>query len=307
VSSTAERLEAFVAQHGPWKTHNVFLGDGTWTLSGSTPAPDLRLRRCLQVVADLAGRPLGELRVLDLACGEGLFGIELARRGAAVLGIEGRDVHVARARFAAEVLGLERYDVVQGDIRDLSREEHGEFDVVLCLGVLYHLDAPAVFELLRAVAEVCTRLAIVDTWVGAAPEAERHWDGRGYWGAVVPEHAPEQTPEERLAALQSSLDNPDSFWLTRPSLLNALLDVGFTSVFEALAPRRTELPMDEVVLAAVRGDEMDIAGLDSAVAWPRLPEDERRRRHPTQTARGRARRRLRSLVRGRRAHASSSS
>jgi SAM-dependent methyltransferase len=292
-------MDAVVARVGPWTAHNVYLGDGLWTISGRHPAPDLRLRRALQIVGDLAARPFEELRVLDLACGEGLFGIELARRGAEVVGIEGRAVHVERARFASEELGLRGYEVVQDDIRNLTPETYGEFDVVLCLGILYHLDTPDVFEILRAVGEVCRRLAIVDTWVGRRPEAARAWDGHEYWGSVVPEHPPELEPEERLEALQMSLDNPNSFWLTKRSLQNLLLRVGFTSVFEAAAPRAVSLPADEVVLAAIRGEDREIAGIDdrSAVPWPALPEQEKRPLHPTQTTLGRLRRRLRSGLR----------
>jgi SAM-dependent methyltransferase len=295
----AERLSAFVEAHGPWETHNVYLGDGCWTISGQTPVPDLRLRRLVQIVHDLSRRPLGELRVLDLASGEGLFGIELARRGAEVVAVEGREMHVRRARFAAETLGLDRYEVVHADIREVSRDRFGEFDGVLCLGILYHLDAPDVFEVLATAAELCRHLTVVDTWVGGAPEAERSWRGRRYSGSVVFEHRPEQDPAERLDAVQMSLDNELSFWLTKPSLQNVLVDVGFASVVEAVAPRTVPLPIDEVVLAAIKGEVQEIEGIDpgSFVAWPALPEDERRPRHPTQTVRGRLRRRAGTLVR----------
>jgi hypothetical protein len=42
---------------------------------------------------------------------------------------------------------------VQGDVRDLSRQEHGLFTVVLSIGILYHLDAPDVFTFVERIAE----------------------------------------------------------------------------------------------------------------------------------------------------------
>jgi SAM-dependent methyltransferase len=285
-------------REGPWHSHNVYLGEGLWTLSGRTPVPDLRLRRALQLVDDLSPRPIGELRVLDLASEEGLFGIEMARRGAEVVAIEGRDANVARARFAKDALSLESYEVILDDVRNLSGDAHGQFDVVLCLGILYHLDAPDVFELVRALRETCRGFALVDTTVSVRAETAREWRGHVYWGSSIPEHRPSSSAEERLRELRSSLDNPDSFWPTQPSLYNLLLDVGFTSVLEARAPRSVPLPRDEVVLAAVSGKPNEIAGIEdrSAAPWPRIPEREDRGVHRSQTALGRLRRRLRSLV-----------
>ena len=46
---------------------------------------------------------------------------------------------------------------MQDDVRNLSVEKHGEFDVVLCLGNLYHLGAPDVFSFAARLSEVCRR------------------------------------------------------------------------------------------------------------------------------------------------------
>jgi tRNA (mo5U34)-methyltransferase len=79
--------------------------------------------------------------VLDIGCNAGFYSIEMKRRGAArVLGIDTDDRYLAQARLAAEVLG---YEV---ELRNLSVYDVGalgeRFDLVVFMGVLYHLRHP---------------------------------------------------------------------------------------------------------------------------------------------------------------------
>jgi tRNA (mo5U34)-methyltransferase len=88
------------------------------------------------IPADLSGKS-----VLDIGCNGGFYSIEMKRRGAArVLGIDFDDDYLAQARFAAEVSGLDiefrRLSVY--DVAALGER----FDVVLFMGVLYHLRHP---------------------------------------------------------------------------------------------------------------------------------------------------------------------
>jgi SAM-dependent methyltransferase len=75
-------------------------------------------------------QPVGDERILDLACGTGRHSLELVRRGFSVVGIELLESNVAVARAAAEdrALGAK---FIQADLREL--EIHDEFDVVLSL------------------------------------------------------------------------------------------------------------------------------------------------------------------------------
>jgi len=111
------------------------------------------------MVCDLAHRPLTGLRVLDLACAHGYYSFEMARLGAQVLGIEGRESWLENARRTKQEASIPNVEFVQDDVRNLSKEKYGEFDIVLCLGILYHLDAPDVFEFLGRVFEVCREFA----------------------------------------------------------------------------------------------------------------------------------------------------
>lgn len=100
---------------------------------------------------------LASLRVLGLACLEGLYAVEFARQGARAVGIEGRDVNLEKVRFVKKALGLDNLDLHHDDVRNLSLEKYGEFDVVLCLGILYHLDAPDVFHFVESIGRVTRR------------------------------------------------------------------------------------------------------------------------------------------------------
>jgi SAM-dependent methyltransferase len=257
MADTRARRDELIRQFGPWTNYNVDLGEGVFTIGqGADGVAERRVSRIVRAVEDASCKPLSELRVLDLGCYEGAFGIALAQRGASVLGLEAREEHVAKARFAGEVLGLERLEIRQADMRELSLEEHGEFDVVLCLGVLYHLDAPDCFELAGRVADVCSELAIIETQVSLSRPRRETWRGHEYAGRSYPEN---------VAHPGASKDNPESFWPTRPSLLNVLGDVGFTSITELLSPVIPSLAAfrDHVTLLAWKG-----AGSSSSERWP---------------------------------------
>ena len=253
VAEIEERKRRIIEKYGPWSAHNILLGGDVYTIGRGVAGDEVKLRRILQCVADSAGRPLETLRVLDLACLEGLYAVELARHGAEVVGIEGREANIAKAQFAKEVLGLQRLALQQDDVRNLSRRKHGEFDVVLCLGILYHLDAPDVFAFLEAIGEVCRGFALVDTHVSLAAEKSSVYKGKQYWGRAYREHAPGASPAEKSQRLWASLDNPESFWFTRASLYNALAHAGFTTVHECHMPPELEKPADRVTLLALKG------------------------------------------------------
>jgi 2-polyprenyl-3-methyl-5-hydroxy-6-metoxy-1,4-benzoquinol methylase len=103
------RRDQIIADHGVWSAHNTHLGQQVYTIDRDCRhGSGLLARAVLQIVADTAGRPIPELRVLDLACLEGLYGLEMALHGAEVVGLEIREGHLAKAKFAAEALGLGR-------------------------------------------------------------------------------------------------------------------------------------------------------------------------------------------------------
>jgi len=134
-NSKALRREADAL--GPW-FHNIDLG-GVWTAPDHFLGdyPGLKWRRFASALpADLTGKS-----VLDIGCNGGFYSIEMKRRGASrVLGLDSDERYLAQARFAASHLG---HDI---EFRKLSVYDVGalaeRFDVVLFMGVLYHLRHP---------------------------------------------------------------------------------------------------------------------------------------------------------------------
>jgi tRNA (mo5U34)-methyltransferase len=140
-----EQIRRQVDLLGEW-FHNL-------NLSGVQTAPDHFLgdypatkwkRFSHAVPADLRGRT-----VLDIGCNAGFYSLEMKRRGAdRVVGIDSDEMYLAQARFAAEVCG---FDI---ELRRMSVYEVGnlgeKFDLVLFMGVLYHLRHPLLaFDLLH--------------------------------------------------------------------------------------------------------------------------------------------------------------
>ena len=250
----ATGLEAVRAEHGPWRFHNVQLPFGLFT-QGPEPAGDNhRALKFLQLAADTLRRPLHALRVLDLGCGEGLYSLEFGQAGAEVVAIEGRPQNLARCEFARRALHLPRVRFEVGDVREVSLASHGRFDLILCSGILYHLDRPAGFDLLKALRPMCDGGALfIDTRVAMRPEIEARYDGRPYAGSLYREHAEGASTEAKMADVGASLDNDHSFWFTRWSLANYLMDLGFTSVSEVLAPVPLMLRPDRVCFVACPG------------------------------------------------------
>lgn len=212
---------------------SIHLGEGVYTLP---PAPDGRLTRIVQAISDLAGKPFDQLRVLDLACAEGHYAIECAMQGAEAVGIEFREESLAKARFVKDHFHLDRLTFYQDDVRNLSKEKYGEFDVVICSGILYHLDTPDVFHFVRRMYDVCTRFVFVDTEVALRPTETVEFEGFQYHGDWFIEHDERSDQETRLNNLWASVDNVRSFWFTHASLVNLMARVGFTSFLECLAP-----------------------------------------------------------------------
>jgi len=213
----------------------------------------VKVRRIMQITRDLTAKPFTKLRILDLGCGEGVYAIEAGLRGAEIVALDARTQRMAQGAACAERHGLKSVKFVHEDVRRVKRETFGLFEVVYLLGLLYHLDAPDVFNVLENIYGLCTGLLVVDTLISLTTECQVGWRDQTYGGCRSREHNDADTEEVRRSRVLKSIDNPFSFRFTRESLLRVLHDAGFTSVYECHVPFEPGKASDRITLAALKG------------------------------------------------------
>lgn len=218
-----------------WTAHNVELLPGLFTLPGTPPlaSTNLHLLAILRTLDLLYPSGLHGLRVADLGCLEGGFALAFAQRGAEVVGVEVRRENVEKCLLLKEHFALPNLAFVQADVNTFDREAFGGFDVVLALGILYHLDRPVAW--LDQVARATNGVLFVDTHFAPADDAamaaldprlsalgpleEASFQERPFRGRWFREF---ETEEQRDGVPWASYANPQSFWLTKASLVGAL-------------------------------------------------------------------------------------
>jgi tRNA (mo5U34)-methyltransferase len=166
----AEELEQRIAAFSRW--HYRFEFDGGIT----TPIyrrdhinrHEQRRRYFFDPLIELCGGTLAGRRVLDLGCNAGYWSLAAIEAGADfVLGIDGRSEHVEQAQlvFGAKDVAKARYRFELGNI--FEHDFHERFDVVLCLGLMYHISRPV--ELFETIDGVGAELVVIDTEVYPSP------------------------------------------------------------------------------------------------------------------------------------------
>ena len=155
-----ESLRAEIAAIEWW--HPIDLGNGV-----ITPGADVHIRARLaeiQMPENLAGQS-----VLDIGAWDGFFSFEAERRGAArVLATDsfcwdGGGWGTKKGFDLARRALNSRVEDKWIEVLDLSPETVGIFDVVLCLGILYHMKHPLL--MLERVASVTRKQLIMQTQV----------------------------------------------------------------------------------------------------------------------------------------------
>jgi tRNA (mo5U34)-methyltransferase len=134
---TSEELKQEIANLGPW-FHNL-------DIHGVRTAPDhflgdyprFKWEGFKQIIPDdLEGRS-----VLDVGCNAGFYSLEMKRRNAGrVVGIDSDPHYLRQARFAAEQSGLD-IEFRQMSVYEVAKLQE-KFDLVIFMGVLYHLRHP---------------------------------------------------------------------------------------------------------------------------------------------------------------------
>jgi tRNA (mo5U34)-methyltransferase len=120
--------------------HNLHLPDGRQT-APDHPLGDFPAFKWRQIAPHVR-RSLAGTRALDIGCNAGFYSFELAKRGASVLAVDVDEHYLSQGRWAAEQLDPHgRVEFREMTVYDLAGLDE-QFDVVLFLGVLYHLRHP---------------------------------------------------------------------------------------------------------------------------------------------------------------------
>jgi tRNA (mo5U34)-methyltransferase len=128
-----------IAGLAPW-FHNLRLPNGA-TTAPDHPLGDFPSYKWEQIAPALP-EDLRGCRALDIGCNAGFYTFELAKRGADVVAMDHDDHYLTQARWAADQLGLTRHvEFRLMDVYDLAGVDE-TFDIVIFMGVLYHLRYP---------------------------------------------------------------------------------------------------------------------------------------------------------------------
>jgi tRNA (mo5U34)-methyltransferase len=191
--------------------------------------------------------------VLDIGCNAGFYAMEMKRRGAdRVLGLDSRDEYLAQARFAAEVNNL---DI---EFRNLSVYEVGalreSFDLVIFMGVLYHLRHPLLA--LDLIYEHAARdLMLFQSMQRGSERAGKFDQNYDFWS--TDQFDREEFPKLHFIEHRYA-DDPTNWWIPNRSCTEAMLrSAGFTIAAhpeaEVYLCRRAKRPQPEEAYMVRRG------------------------------------------------------
>jgi tRNA (mo5U34)-methyltransferase len=214
---TSAHLRETIKTLGPW-FHNLqvkhiptapdhFLGDFPrikWTRFAAT------------IPADLTG-----LTVLDIGCNGGFYAQEMKKRGAArVLGIDCDERYLRQARFAAEANGFD-IEFRKTSVYELDALTE-TFDIVLFLGVFYHLRYP-LYALDKVVQKV-RRYLLFQSLIRPFPkgtESPARADEYAFWEQAVFE---QKLDFPRMHFIERGFaDDPTNWWLPNIACAEAML------------------------------------------------------------------------------------
>ncbi|MGF7163643.1 tRNA (mo5U34)-methyltransferase [Rhodoligotrophos appendicifer] len=259
---SSDEIKMRVKALGPW-FHNI-------ELEGVPTAPDHFLgdyprvkwaRFADAIPADLSGKT-----VLDIGCNGGFYSMEMKRRGAdRVVGVDFDDAYLDQARFACDVAGLDVefrklsvYDVA------LLRER---FDVVMFMGVLYHLRHPLLaLDLIRE--HVAGDLLIFQSMQRGSDEITAV--GEDYQFSETGMFSEAGFP--RLHFIEHRYaEDPTNWWIPNRACVEAMLrSSGFEIVAhpegEVYVCRRNEIPYGAAAAYPARGNGLSTAEQFQATA-----------------------------------------
>lgn len=192
-----------------------------------TRVPNL-VKHCFPALVEACGGSLQGKRILDVACNCGGFSVEAAKLNSEyILGIDVVDHYIEQANFIKQALDLEQVEFKVMDIESLDESSVGQFDVVFCFGILYHLENP--IHAMKRLASVTKDIMLVDTTVMRTQAIMRPFFRKPLWSMNFP-----------AVSSADSTDGSTSLWRSQESVVqfspneNAVVDLlkflGFSKV-----------------------------------------------------------------------------
>jgi hypothetical protein len=193
---------------------------------------DTRLAMMFAALDPLFGGRWADVSCIDVACHEGFFALQLAAKGCRkVLGVDAREEHVRDAKLIRAAYGCRNLEFRRADVRTMEAKEFGAFDVVLMLGLVYHLENPVgALALARALTK---RVCLIETQVVPNLTGLTDW---GNYQAQKEMHGSFAIIDEteEIAAPESSVSGI-SLCPSKDGLLWVMRRLGFSRV-EVLPP-----------------------------------------------------------------------
>ena len=230
VSELARELASPPAWMYPWEV------DGTVAPILGAELPTIHATRAAMLEPHARAAVASGGRAIDLGCSEGWFAHRLREWGAAeVLGIDIRETNIRRARLIAQHYGTGGLRFERMSVFELDPAELGGFELVLCFGLIYHLENP--IGALRIAQALSTGLCAVETQAARAAGGRHTWgttreyvSTRAAWLTCV-----EPVTDQDLTTLAST-DGVVSLVPNEPALVEAMTAVGFADVRVLEAP-----------------------------------------------------------------------
>lgn len=209
----------------PYWYHRIYLGDGVYTVDHAEYHENVWRRFLPALPPRLDGKS-----VLDVGANAGYFSLQTKLMGARrVLGVEDYDAYLAQAEACRRIWGVDvEYRKLDANRLDAIEEQ---FDLVVFLGVLYHLKHP--FHVIEQIGRLCRDAVIVETEIIQADPATHVTVRLGPHGKCV--STPCRTGIMKFYEGDEANGDPTNWWAPdRECLMGMLRVAGFRYFSEPL-------------------------------------------------------------------------
>jgi hypothetical protein len=218
--------------------HNIKLLNGEFTNSNTIYIPEnIVFKNTISFLGKILNNDFNNYTLQDSGCLDGGYSVEFAKKGFQTTGLEVRKTNYENCLFFKEHFKLPNLNFINDDV--LNIENHKNYDITFCSGLLYHLENPK--NVLDKITKKTNQILILNThyidfddnskYIGkyklSKPTINEGLNGR--WYIEFPD---EKTHNNKEIYVYSSYDNFKSFWINKNDLIQLLYDFGYSLVLE---------------------------------------------------------------------------